>query len=59
MIFRGLDQRVFDIFRALLKIYGILRFRRKGPAAQQRVDVGLKPDFQVIFKDENLVDQQL
>ena len=43
----------------MLKIYGILRFRWEGPAAQQRVDVGLKPDFQVIFKDENLVNQQL
>ena len=58
VVFGGLNQRAFDIFRAGIKICGILRFRGEGSAAQQRVDVGLELDFQVIFIDENFVNQQ-
>ena len=55
MVFVGLNQRFFDIFRAEIKIYGFLQTA----AAQNRINVRLQLDFQMILKDQDPVDEQL
>ena len=55
MFFVGLNQRFFDIFRAEIKIYGFLQTG----VAQNRINVRLQPDFQMILKDRDPVDEQL
>ena len=56
VVFGGLDQRVFDIFRAKLKICGVLRERA---SLEQAVDVRLELHLDVILIDPDFFDHQI
>ena len=55
VVFGGLNQSAFDIFRAGIKIYGCLQ----GLTANETVNVGAEPDFQVILVDSDFFNHQL